>query len=173
MDGRFIYSHPRAARQPLLLLFTIIRVRSRGVRAVGSLMRLLLLSLIILLLVMLLRCVAVWDGTWVKMRSIRHIHGGNRVKWSIFCSVSARSLIWWATLIARVMLDVAEERLMGNIYSLSSLLLRHLIVDGVVHTVSCMLLTAKFSFESHHSNLHVLMPRMHILQLLMQLLVVD
>ena len=65
---------------------------------------------------------------------------------------------------------VAEEGLVGHTCdTTTSLLLRHLIIDRVVDTVGVVLFAAQFALKCHHSDFHILLAQLHLLEVFVQL----
>ena len=115
---------------------------------------------------------AVRDWAWVEVRRARHVNSHSRVHCR--CIVYGRSFIGRTTLVAGMLHMVAEERLMRGLDTFASLLLGHLVVDGVVQTI----LGAQLPLKRHNRDLHVLvlghdflLPLHHFLKLSMQVLV--
>jgi len=66
---------------------------------------------------------------------------------------------------------VTEERLVGYIDAFAGLLLRHLVKDGVIETARLLLLETQLSFECHHCYFHILVPLLHLRQIIVELVV--
>jgi hypothetical protein len=64
---------------------------------------------------------------------------------------------------------ITEEGLVGHVDAFASLLLRHLVEDRVVETARRLLLIAQLSLECHHRDFHVLVPLLHLHQIVVKL----